>query len=100
MPFYFRMENLLHKMQIKGNCDLTINSGTKLFLRLPGITILDEKEILFFFQPTKRWAKMFRTFLIGTSNGITLYFTKKAIQEQIIIPNRTVLGNSCALAQV
>jgi len=33
-------------------------------------------------------------------NGLTLYFTKKAILEQVIIPKGTILGNSYAIGQL
>jgi len=76
------MEILLHKIQPVANYDPTLNSGTKLSLRLPGITILEQNEILFFFQPTQQWAGMVHAFHIETSNGLTLCFTKKTIREQ------------------
>jgi len=72
---------------------------TKLFLQLPGITILDKKGILFLFLLTQKWAGMFRVFHINTSNGLTLYFTKKPIQEQLIIPKGRLLGYLHAIAQ-
>jgi len=39
-------------------------------------------------------------FHIGTSNGLTLYLTKKAILEQIIIPKGKVLGYLYVIAQI
>jgi len=99
-PLYFRMEILLHKIHPVGNYDPTLNSGTKLSLRLPGITILEQNEILFFFQPTQQWAGMFHLFHIETSNGLTLYFSKKAILEQVTIPKGTVLWTLYAIAQL
>jgi len=61
---------------------------------------LEQNGILFLFQPTLQWAEMFRIFHIETSNGLTLYFTKKAILEQVIIPKRTILENLYAIAQL
>jgi len=66
------METLLHKIQPVGEYDPTLNPGTRLSLRLPGITILDQNEILLFFQPTQQWAGMFHVFHIEISNGLTL----------------------------
>ena len=66
------MEIHLHKIQLLSNYDPTLNPVTKLSLRLPGITILDQNGILFLFQPTLQWAEMFHVFHIGTSNGLTL----------------------------
>ena len=94
------METLLHKIQPVGNYDPGLNPETKLSLRLPGITILDQNGNLFLFQPIQQWAGMFHVFHIGTSNGLTLYFTKKAILEQIIISKGTILGNLYAIAQL
>jgi len=54
---------------------------------------LDQNEILFLFLPAQQWAEMFRVFHIETGNGLTLYFTEKAILEQIIIPKGTILEN-------
>jgi len=65
---------------------------TNLFLHLPGITILDKKGILFLFLPAQQWAGMFRVFHFNTSNGLTLYFTKKPSLEQIAIPKGRLLG--------
>jgi len=94
------METLLHKIQPLGNYDPALNPETKLSLRLPGITILDQNGILFLFQPTQQWTGMFHVFHIGTSNGLTLYFTKKAILEQITISKGTILGNLYVIAQL
>jgi len=99
-PLYFKMEIHLQKIQPLGNCDPALNPVTKLSLRLPGITILDQNGILFLFQPTLQWAGMFHVFHIGTSNGLTLYLTKKAILEQIIKPKGTILGYLYAIAQL
>jgi len=89
----------LHKIQPLGNYDPALNPATKLSLRLPGITILDQNGIFFLFQPTLQWAGMFHVFHIGTSNGLTLYL-KKAILEQIIIPKGTILGYLYVIAQL
>jgi len=43
---------------------------------------------------------MFRVFHIGTRKGLTLYFTKKATQEKIILPKGTLLGYLYAIAQL
>jgi len=94
------METLLHKIQPAGNYDPTLNPETKLSLRLPGITILDQNGILFLFQSTQQWTGMFYVFHIGTSNGLTLYFIKKATLEQITLPKGTVLGYLYAIAQL
>jgi len=51
-PLYFKMETLLHKIQPVGNYNPALTPETKLSLRLPGITILDQNGILFLFQPT------------------------------------------------
>jgi len=76
-PYHFKMEIYLHEIKQLGNHDAALDPGTQLFLRLLGITILDQNGILFLFQPTLQWAKIFRVFHIETSNGLTLYFTKK-----------------------
>jgi len=94
------MEIHLHKIQPLGNYDPALNPVTKLSLRLPGVTTLDQNGILFLFQPTLKWAGMFGVFHIGTSNGLTLYLTEKAILEQIIIPKGTILGYLYAIAQL
>jgi len=74
------MDKSLHKIK------------TKLFLQLPGITILDKKGILFLFLPAQKWDGMFCVFHINTSDGLTLHFTKKPIREQFIIPKGRLLG--------
>jgi len=99
-PLYFKMEIHLHRIQPLRNYDPTLNPITKLSLRLSGITILDQNGILFLFQPTLQWAGMFHVFHIGTSNGLTLYLTKKAILEQMIIPKGTILGYLYVIAQL
>jgi len=85
------METLWHKIESAGNHDPLNPKNAN--LRLPGITILDQNEILFLFLPAQQWAGMFHVFHIETSNGLTLYITKKAILEQVIIPKGTILGN-------
>jgi len=50
-PLYFKTEIHLHKIQPLGNYDPALNPVTKLSLRLPRITILDQNGILFLFQP-------------------------------------------------
>ena len=50
-PLYFKMETLWHKIEPADNYDPTLNPETKVPLRLPGITILDQNGILFLFLP-------------------------------------------------
>jgi len=87
-PYDFKMVKPLHKIK------------TKLFLHLPGIPILDKKGILFLFLPAQQWTGMFCVFHINTSNGLTVYFTKKPSLEQITIPKRRLLGYLYAIAQL
>jgi len=99
-PYYFDVETLLHKIQPTDNYDPTLKPKTNLFLRLPGITILNKKGILFLFLPAQQWAGIFHVFHININNGLTLYFSKKASLEQIIIPKGKLLGYLCAIAQL
>ena len=99
-PYHFKMEILLHKIQPADNYDPTLKPKTNLSLRLPGITILDKKGILFLFLPAQQWAGIFHVFHIKTSNGLTLYFTKKTSLEQIIIPKGKLLGYLYAISQL
>ena len=94
------MEISLHKIKHLTNEGPTLESQTKLSLRLPGITILEQIGILFQFQPTLKFAGMFETFHIGISHGLTLYFTRKAILDRIIISKGTILGHLYAIAQL
>ena len=94
------MEISLHKMKHLANEGPTLDSQTKLSWRLPGITILEQNGILFQFQPTLKFAGMFKTFHIGISNGLTLYFTKKANSDRIIISKGIILGHLYAIAQL
>jgi len=75
------METLWHKVESAGNHDPLNPKNAN--LRFPGITILDQNEILFLLLPAQQWVGMFQIFRIGTSNGFTLYFIKKVILEQI-----------------
>jgi len=87
----------MHKIQDLADEGPTLESQTKLSLRLPGITILKQNGILLQFQPTLKFAGMFRTFHIGINNGLTLYFSRKAISDRIIISKGTILGHVYAI---
>ena len=91
------MEISLHKIQHLANEGPTLESQTKLSFRLPGITILKQNGILLQFQPTLKFAGMFKTFHIGISNGLTLYFAMKVISDLIIISKGTILGHVYAI---
>jgi len=95
-----QMKILLHQNQSADHYDPTRKPKTNLFLRLPGIAILDKKEILCLFLPAQKWAGMFHVFHIETSNGLILYFTKKTNQKQIIIPKGELLGYPYVIAQL
>ena len=94
------MEISLHNVQHSANKDSTLDHKTKISLRLPGITIVEQNGILFQFLPMKQYSKMFKVFRVDICNGLTLYFTRKAILDRVIIPKDTTLGYLFAIAQL
>jgi len=93
-PYLFKIEKDWHKIKLS---EKHPNPG-HVTLQLPGIQVLEQNGILFFFQRTKQWAGMLQALRVKTFNRLTLKFTTNAILEKIILPKGTIL--SCLYATV
>jgi len=85
------MENCLDKLA-SSEKDLPCSTHkTKNSLKLPGLKI-KEHPGTFYFAPKHQYSEIFEMFHIRVENGITLYSTKKAILDKVIIPEGNTLG--------
>ena len=84
------MELSLYKTHHSANTDSIPDYKTKISLRLPRITLIEQNKMLFQFLPTRQYSGMIEIFHVGVGNGITLYFTKKAVLDRVLIPKGTV----------
>ena len=99
-PFSVKMENCEDIIAGPTKNSPRLARKSKILLKSSGLNIEERHEILFHVVLMHQHAGIFEKFHIKVGKGITLSFTKKAIERRVTIQKGVVLGDLCTLAQL